>query len=78
MGEQLETIENLREMGIEVPDNMLSMQQMIAKHNIETKTSKRKYEATILEPIEFKILEQEAEEAVEVDLEKMVRNALNS
>lgn len=78
MGEQLETIENLKEMGIEVPDNMLSMQQMIAKHNIETKTSKRKYEATILEPIEFKITEQEAEETVEVDLEKMVRNAMNS
>ena len=78
MGEQLETIENLKEMGIEVPDNMLSMQQMIAKHNIETKTSKRKYEATILEPIEFKIPEQEEDEAVEVDLEKMVRNAMNS
>lgn len=78
MGDTLETIENLREMGIEVPDNMLSMQDMIAKHNIEAKGSKRKYEADILEPIEFKIPEPEDEEAVEIDLEKMVRNAMNS
>lgn len=77
MGEQLETIENLKEMGIEVPDNMLSMQQMIAKHNIETKTSKRTYEAEILEPVQFKIPEEE-EEPVEVDLEKMVRNAMSN
>ena len=78
MDDTLETIENLREMGIEVPDNMLSMQDMIAKHNIEAKGSKRKYEADILEPIEFKIPEPEDEEAVEIDLEKMVRNAMNS
>lgn len=78
MNEQLETIEKLKEMGIEVPDNMLLMQDMIARHNIESKTSKRKYEADILEPIQFMIPEKEDEETVEVDLQKMVKNAMNS
>lgn len=73
-GEQYEKIETLREMGHEVPDDMKTMQELIAKHNIETRSSQRKYDATILEPIEFKIPEEE--ETVEIDLEKMVRNAM--
>lgn len=76
VGEQYEKLETLKELGVEIPDDMGTMQQLIAKHNIETITSKRKYNAAIIEPIEFKIPEEE--ETVEVDLEKMVRNAMNS
>ena len=74
-GEQYEKLETLKELGMEIPDDMKTMQQLIAKHNIETITSKRRYDASILEPIEFKIPEEE--ETVEVDLEKMVRNAMH-